>query len=48
MEPAPIEWAVIDACGDFPCTAPKNTVLSFKKNKFRGTTEPGFSKKKEF
>jgi len=41
MEPAPIEWAVTDACGDFPCTAPKNTVLSFQSNVFAGT-EPAF------
>ena len=47
MEPAPIEWAVTDACGDFPCTAPKNTVLSFKNNQFSGT-QPSFSNKNKF
>ena len=24
------EWASIDDCGDFPCTAPLNVLLAFK------------------
>lgn len=32
----PQGWAIIKDCGNFPCTAPKNTIFSFKRSKFRG------------
>lgn len=35
MEP-PQKWAIIKDCGAFPCTAPKNTIFSFKRTKFEG------------
>lgn len=32
----PKAWAVIKDCGSFPCTGPKNTIFSFKRNTFSG------------
>lgn len=40
----PQEWAVIDDCGQFPCTGPKNTIFSFKNTKFDGKLDkPSFA-----
>jgi len=36
----PQAWANIKDCGDFPCTAPKNTLYSFKRVKFEGPNLP--------
>jgi len=33
-------WAKISDCGDFPCTAPNNIILSFKNTGFTGTKQP--------
>lgn len=41
LEP-PQGWAIIKDCGNFPCTAPKNTLFSFKRTKFRGL-RPSFA-----
>ena len=30
-------WATLDDCGDYPCTAPKNTLMSFQDTKFSGS-----------
>lgn len=30
------KWANVKDCGEFPCTAPWNTLLSFKNTKFQG------------
>ena len=30
-------WANVTDCGDFPCTAPDNTVLTFKNTVFEST-----------
>jgi hypothetical protein len=35
MDPLP-EWANLDDCGDYPCTAPKNALLSFQGTTFSG------------
>lgn len=32
----PQGWAIIKDCGNFPCTAPKNTIFSFRRNLFKG------------
>lgn len=32
------KWAVIDDCGEWPCTAPENIVLRFEDSDFSGTT----------
>lgn len=37
----PKGWANVKDCGNFPCTAPLNTLFSFKRNKFRGL-KPSF------
>lgn len=34
LQDPPTGWAVVDDCGDFPCTAPYNVILSFKGTKF--------------
>jgi len=39
----PIEWAVIDDCGYFPCTGPKNILAKFDGIQFSGTVRPDFS-----
>jgi hypothetical protein len=36
MWPPPQGWANLDDCGDFPCTAPINTVASFEGSVFEG------------
>lgn len=33
----PMSWANLADCGDFPCTGPKNTVMSFKNIQWLGT-----------
>lgn len=38
----PQKWAIIKDCGEWPCTAPKNTIFSFRGNKFEGT-QPAFA-----
>lgn len=35
MEP-PQKWAIIKDCGNFPCTAPKNTYFTFERSRFSG------------
>jgi hypothetical protein len=32
----PKGWANIKDCGNFPCTAPYNTIFYFRRNKFEG------------
>lgn len=39
MDP-PEAWANVKDCGEFPCTAPWNTLLSFKRTKFTGQRGP--------
>jgi hypothetical protein len=36
----PIRWAVIDDCGLFPCTGPKNILVKFSNVRFTGQTTP--------
>jgi len=36
-EPSP-KWAVIDDCGEWPCTAPENIVLKFDGNTYSGVS----------
>jgi hypothetical protein len=36
----PSGWANLDDCGDFPCTAPNNALLTFEKTTFTGTVTP--------
>lgn len=38
----PRGWAIIKDCGNFPCTAPKNTIFSFKRTTFKGL-RPSFA-----
>lgn len=35
IEP-PNKWANVADCGEFPCTGPKNMIMSFKKTKYIG------------
>lgn len=42
MDPDPA-WANPRDCGNFPCTAPLNALLSFKDNTFTGENEPEFA-----
>lgn len=35
MEP-PQKWAIIKDCGNWPCTAPKNTYFTFERSTFKG------------
>ena len=42
MEP-PLAWANLDDCGNFPCTAPLNVELFFKRSSFGGTVQPTFA-----
>ena len=44
MAPAPETWATIDDCGEWPCTAPANTLMTFAASAFSGTT-PSFQKR---
>lgn len=37
----PQSWAVINDCGEFPCTGPKNTILSFKGTVWDGVKPEG-------
>lgn len=39
----PKGWANLADCGDFPCTGPKNVLVSFQGSKFEGT-KPRMSK----
>jgi len=36
----PWEWAVLDDCGEFPCTGPLNILLQFEKSVFAGSIMP--------
>lgn len=36
----PNEWAVLDDCGSFPCTGPKNVLIRFVNSKFSGEVRP--------
>ena len=31
FEPSPMKWAVIDDCGEWPCSGPENIMLKFEK-----------------
>lgn len=42
MHPKP-EWANIKDCGNFPCTAPLNVLLTFKNSNFYGS-KPSWAK----
>lgn len=35
----PRGWANLADCGDFPCTGPKNTIMTFKGIKWTGTSD---------
>jgi hypothetical protein len=39
----PQKWAVIDDCGAFPCTGPKNTIFHMKNTQFKGAAKPSFA-----
>lgn len=34
------EWANLDDCGDFPCSAPLNALLNFENTVYAGTVRP--------
>lgn len=36
----PDEWANLDDCGDFPCTAPSNALLDFEDATWKGPLKP--------
>jgi len=36
----PSKWAIIKDCGEFPCTAPNNILLSFTSTTYSGSTKP--------
>jgi hypothetical protein len=36
MQTPPEKWANIKDCGEFPCTAPLNTILKFEGTTFEG------------
>ena len=36
----PNAWSVVDDCGQFPCTGPLNTLLTFEKSTFAGYITP--------
>jgi len=36
----PNEWAVLDDCGQFPCTGPLNTLIKFERSSFAGQITP--------
>lgn len=38
IRPPPNGWAVIDDCGLWPCTGPKNVLMDFKDSTFQGTS----------
>jgi len=40
MYEPPQAWAIIKDCGEFPCTAPKNTIYSFVGSTFEGDVKP--------
>jgi hypothetical protein len=40
FEDPPSKWAIIKDCGEFPCTAPNNIILSFTTTTYPGTTKP--------
>ena len=40
FETAPKSWANISDCGQWPCTAPENVVLSFLGTSWSGITPP--------
>jgi len=39
MDPNP-DWAILDDCGPFPCTAPSNIVMKFSGSSFEGENTP--------
>ena len=39
----PSGWAVVDDCGEFPCTAPSNGLMYFEKVKYLGDVTPDYS-----
>jgi hypothetical protein len=47
VDPNP-KWANLKDCGDFPCTAPKNTVYMFTGVSAEGDVQPKFEGKTEF
>lgn len=36
-------WAVVDDCGEFPCTAPSNGIMTFEKVKYSGAVTPDYT-----
>jgi hypothetical protein len=36
----PNAWAVLDDCGQFPCTGPLNTLIKFERSTFAGKIKP--------
>ena len=36
----PLSWAVIDDCGNFPCTGPSNALIRIDGAQFTGTLQP--------
>lgn len=43
MYEPPQAWAIIKDCGEFPCTAPKNTIYSFVGTTFEGDVKPTYT-----
>lgn len=39
----PNAWAVVDDCGEFPCTGPLNTLFMFEKATYNGTIRPAIT-----
>ena len=44
LEKPPLKWANVKDCGNFPCTAPSNYILSFTNTKFDGIQPSGKAK----
>jgi hypothetical protein len=46
MDPSP-GWANLDDCGDYPCTAPLNALLTFTGTTWEGS-KPRWATEKDF
>mmetsp|Transcript_467 Transcript_467/g.696 ORF Transcript_467/g.696 Transcript_467/m.696 type:complete len:160 (-) Transcript_467:1185-1664(-) len=40
LDKPPTAWANVKDCGNFPCTAPNNYIMTFTGTTFQGTTKP--------
>lgn len=45
LMPPPAGWANIKDCGEFPCTAPLNALLTFENTQFFGSPKPSWATK---